>query len=66
MYDNDCFILHSFQPWYDEVRIELRNGYFALEDLVTGRVIEGQRQGDKLVVTLRLSPGVNRVFKMIK
>lgn len=65
-YDNDCFILHSFQPWYDEVRVELKGGHVALKDLVTGRIIEGQKEGDKTVVRLRLSPGVNRVFKMVK
>lgn len=64
-YDNHSFILHSFQPWYDEVRLELKNGYTAVKDLVNGSIIEAQPEGEKMVVKLRLSPGINRVFKMI-
>jgi len=65
MYDNDCFILHSFQPWYDEVRIELKKGYTSIKDLVYGNIIKAQEENGKPVVRLRLSPGINRVFKLI-
>ncbi|AEE97268.1 hypothetical protein [Mahella australiensis] len=65
-YDNHSFILHSFQPWYDEVRLELKDEYTAIEDLVNQHIIQAQPEGEKMVVKLRLSPGVNRVFKMIK
>ncbi|MBZ4665134.1 permease [Mahella sp.] len=63
-YDNHSFILHSFQPWYDEVRLELKDGHTAIEDLVNGRIIEAQPEGERMVVKLRLSPGINRVFKI--
>lgn len=65
-YDNGTFALHSFQPWIDEVRIILKDGYTAVEDLVSGRIIEGETEGKDTVVRLRLSPGNNMVFRMIK
>jgi hypothetical protein len=64
-YDNDCFVLHSFQPWYDEARLELREGFNGLEDLVSGQKYSTRTEGDKQVVRLRISPGVNYVFKAI-
>lgn len=64
-YDNDTFILHSFQPWYDSVGIELKKSYSGLMDLVTSQVIKSEVQGDKKVIRLVLSPGINRVFKLI-
>ncbi|MDK2991780.1 MAG: hypothetical protein PWP48_1013 [Clostridiales bacterium] len=66
IYDNHSFILHLFQPWYDEVRLELKDGYTAIEDLVNQHIIQAQSEGEKMVVKLHLSPGINRVFKMIK
>jgi hypothetical protein len=65
-YDNDCFAIHSFQPWFDEARIILRNGFTAVRDLVSGSIIKGEREGKDMVIRLRLSPGNNKVFKLIK
>lgn len=65
-YDNDCFILHSFQPWYGEINVRLKKGYTAIKDLVSGRVIEAEQENKNMVVRLRLSPGINRVFKLIE
>ncbi len=65
-YDNDCFAIHSFQPWYDDAIITLKNGYTGIKDLVTGRIIEGKHEGKDRVVSLHLSPGNNRIFKLLK
>jgi hypothetical protein len=66
LYDNDCFILHSFIPWYDEVCITLKEGYNAVEDLVNGTIIRSEVENKDNVVKLRLAPGVNKVFKLVK
>lgn len=66
LYDNDCFILHSFIPWYDEVSVTLKKDYNAIKDLVSGQVIKAELENKDNVVRLRLSPGINRVFKLIK
>lgn len=66
LYDNGCFALHSFQPWYDEVSITLKDGYTALKDLVNGNTIRAEQEKDAMVIRLRLAPGINRVFQLIK
>lgn len=66
LYDNDCFILHSFIPWYDEVSVTLKNGYTAVKDLVSGKIIKSEVEKENNVVRFRLSPGINKVFKLIK
>lgn len=64
-YDNNCFVLHSFQPWYDEIRLVLKKGYNALLDLVSGRILEARLENDEKVVRLRIMPGINYVFEPI-
>lgn len=66
LYNNDCFAIHSFQPWYDEVSITLKAGYTAIKDLVSGQVIKGATEIDKKVVRLRLSPGINKVYQLVQ
>jgi hypothetical protein len=66
LYDNDSFILHSFREWYDEVNIILKDGYTAVKDLVSDKIIKAEAENKNMVVKLRLSPGINRVFKLIK
>jgi hypothetical protein len=34
--------------------------------MVSSSVIEGWQEGDRLILNLRLSPGANRVIKLIK
>lgn len=66
LYDNDCFVLHPFIEWYDEVSVILKEGYTGIKDLVNGNVIKAEMENKNMVVKLRLSPGINRVFKLIK
>lgn len=66
LYDNDCFILHSFIPWYDEVSVTLKDGYKAIKDLVDGRIIKSDLENNNHVVRLRLAPGINKVFKLVR
>lgn len=65
-YDNDSFAIHSFQPWYDEAVITLRDGYTAIKDLVSGKTIKAELEGKDMVVRLRLSPGNNYAYKLLK
>ncbi|HOB19193.1 MAG TPA: permease [Candidatus Atribacteria bacterium] len=64
-YDNNCFALHSFQPWYDEIRLVLRKDYDALLDLVSGRILEARPENEGMVVRLRMIPGINYIFEPI-
>ncbi len=64
MYSNDCFILHSFQPWYGDIKLKLKKGYSSIKDLVSGQIISAEQANG--AVRLRLAPGINRVFKLIK
>ncbi|NLP35194.1 MAG: permease [Clostridiales bacterium] len=66
LYDNDCFALHSFQPWYDEVKITLKNGYTAIKDLINETTIKADKENDTMVVRLRLAPGINRVYQLTR
>ncbi|WKV08262.2 permease [Thermoanaerobacterium sp. CMT5567-10] len=66
LYDNDCFILHSFIPWYDEVRLILKNGYTAVKDLVSKKILKSEIEKGNNVIRLRVSPGINKVFRLIK
>lgn len=65
-YDNDCFILHSFQPYYDEVKFMINGEDAVVRDLVRGVNLGSKNFDGKTVFSLRLSPGVNRVFKIIR
>lgn len=65
-YDNDTFVIRSFQPWYDEISIILKNGYTAIQDLQDASVIKGMEEGEELVIRLRLAPGNNKVYKLVK
>ncbi|MGF7430870.1 hypothetical protein PQV03_08915 [Thermoanaerobacterium thermosaccharolyticum] len=66
LYSNDCLIIHSFIPWYDEVCLILRNGYTAVKDLVSRKIIKSEIEKGNNVIRLRVSPGINKVFKLIK
>ena len=66
LYDNDCFVLHSFIPWYDEVSVILKYGYTAVKDLVEDRIIKADLENKNSVIRLRLAPGINKVFKLLK
>ena len=65
-YDNDCFVLHSFLPYYDEVRLTVPGQGMVLEDLLKHRPLTGDTVQGETVFRLRLSPGVNRVFRIVK
>ena len=65
-YDNDCFAIHSFRPWYDEVSISLKKGYNAVKDLVNGNTVKAQNENENFVIRLRLAPGINYVYQLIR
>jgi hypothetical protein len=62
-YDNNCFVLHSFRPYYDDVAITLKQEFTAIKDVVTGQILKAEKEQDKMIVRLRLAPGVNKVFE---
>lgn len=64
-YDNNCFVLHSFRPYYDDVAITLKQEFTAIKDVVTGQILKAEKEQDKMVVRLRLAPGVNKIFECI-
>lgn len=65
-YDNNCFALHSFQPYYDEISFEVKAENAIVEDIVTGVRLSGHNIDGSTVFRLRAIPGVNRVFRVIK
>ena len=63
-YDNGCFAVHSFLPYYDEIGLTVKGENAALEDIVKGVMLAGHNIDGNTVFNLRLSPGINRVFKL--
>ena len=63
-YDNNCFALHSFLPYYDEIGLTVNFENAVLEDLVKGKDISGENIQGKTVFKMRMSPGVNKVFRI--
>ncbi|TAH68624.1 MAG: permease [Anaerolineaceae bacterium] len=66
LYDNDCFAIHSFQPWYDEVAITLKGECTAIKDLVNENTIKAEQENGRNVVRIRLAPGINYVYQLVK
>jgi hypothetical protein len=61
-YDNDSFILESFLPHAQQVRIVTDKRLASLRDLTTGQRVEGQPEGDRMVYRTFLQPHTYRVF----
>ena len=65
-YDNDCFVLHSFQHYYDDITFSVPGENSVVEDIVNGNRLIGQNIDGKTRFSLRMQPGINRVFRIRK
>lgn len=63
-YDNDTFILRSFQPFYDRVSLEIAGENVVLMDRVKNKKIEGITVSGKTHFEFISAPGTNRIFKI--
>jgi len=61
-YDNDSFIVESFLPHVQQVRIVTDKRLASIRDVATGQRLEGQPEGDKMVYRTFLQPHTYRVF----
>ena len=62
VYDNDKFIVESFQESFSPVRIVTDKRIARLRDMLSGQQLAGTPQGDKMVFETFLRPGSYRVF----
>jgi len=62
VYDNDKFIVESFQEDMVQARVITEKRITKLHDLVSGQELSGTPQGDTTVFDLRLSRGGYRAF----
>jgi hypothetical protein len=63
VYDNDTFILRSFQPYITSASVIVKKENAVLTDLENGRTIKGEAVPSGTKFTLNLSSGVNYVMK---
>lgn len=64
LYDNDTFILRSFQPYITKVTVLVKKENALLTDLENGKEIIGVPAEEGTLFTIKLSPGVNFVLKI--
>jgi hypothetical protein len=62
VYDNDKFIVESFQESFSPVRIVTDKRIARLRDMLSGQPLAGTARGDKMVFDTFLRPGSYRVF----
>ncbi len=59
MYDNNTFVLRSFQPYYDSASITVKGVSAVLENIITGDKLYGNTISGNTVFDIRLAPGSN-------
>ncbi|HEX7715625.1 MAG TPA: hypothetical protein VF531_16530, partial [Bacillota bacterium] len=64
-YDNDTFLVRSFRPYIDEVNVIVKRLNAKLQNMVTGKVMEGVTAQGTTVFKMILPPSANRVFKIV-
>jgi hypothetical protein len=66
VYDNDTFIVESFRERMGPVRIVTDARITKLKEWLTGRVIDGQPRGEKMVFDVMARPGAYSVFGAVQ
>jgi len=61
-YDNHGFIVESFLPHFQPVRLVLDKRFTAIRDLSNGQRMQGQPEGDRMVYRTFVLPHTYRVF----
>lgn len=64
-YDNDTFILRSFQPYYDKISLTIKGESVQLLNLITGKTVQGNTFNGKTTFSFVSSPGSNRIFRVL-
>ena len=66
LYDNDSFIVESFQPQGSQVTIVTDARMTKLRDLRSGQVLTGQARGNSMLFEASIPPHTYRVFAAVK
>src|SRR6202142_2491867 len=66
LYDNDSFIVESFQPQGSQVTIVTDARMTKLRDLRSGQVLTGQARGNSMLFEAPIPPHSYRVFAAVK
>ena len=64
VYDNNTFIVHSFLPHREKVKIAIKGGAGKLRNLNSNRILEGVRYGSKTEFSITINPHTYQVFKV--
>jgi hypothetical protein len=62
LYDNDSFIVESFQPQGSQVTIVTDPRIAKLRDLRSGQLLAGQARGNRMIFDVPIPPHSYRVF----
>lgn len=63
-YDNDTFILRSFLPYGEAIRIKIKSENASLYNIMIGRTYDGYPDAEGTNFDLTISPGVNYILKI--
>ena len=66
VYDNDTFIVESFRERMGPARVVTDKRITKLRELLSGREIEGQPRGERMVFDTMVRPGAYSVFTAVK
>ncbi len=64
VYDNNTFIVHSFLPHNESVKIVIKNKADKLRELTSNRILKGTRNGDKTEFSTFIFPHTYQVFRI--
>ncbi len=64
VYDNNTFIIHSFLPHREEVKIVIKGKADELTELTGNRVLEGVRHGNRTEFSFSINPHSYQVFRV--